>query len=227
MELDGVYKQLVLAQEIEQLDEGPGHNPFQRQTSNESRMSLTNRMMRASRISDISALERWERFRQLKYYAEILRKIQELTEEHTKPATLCDIIRFARPEHHLIWIGLIATIIRGCTWPIFSVVYGRLFKSLSASLSSNHASLNHENMINAICFAALGLMAGIATFNSGFFFGQTGEKLTMRLRIESFKVGWEDWGYALIPASISRIYFDKTAAFLIKSFIPLVIWQLD
>jgi hypothetical protein len=43
-------------------------------------------------------------------------------------------------------------------------------------------------MVNAILFVSLGILGGIVTLNSGFFFGKTGERLTMRLRIETFKV---------------------------------------
>lgn len=117
------------------------------------------------------------------------RKLQELAEENTQPASIVDIFKFAKPEHHLIFIGLIATAIRGCVWPVFSIIYGQQFKALSDSLASDHIDeVKHKSVIIAICFAALGLLSAIATFNSGYLFGKTGEKLTMRLRLESFKV---------------------------------------
>jgi hypothetical protein len=115
-------------------------------------------------------------------------KLQELAEEHTEPASIWDIFKFAKPEHNLIFIGLIATAIRGCVWPAFSVIYGQLFKSLSKSLETENPNIDHQITVVAILFVSLGLLSAIATFNSGFMFGKTGEKLTMRLRLESFKV---------------------------------------
>jgi hypothetical protein len=128
----------------------------------------------------------------MNYYFSVLkilfRKLQELAEDHTEPASMLDIFKFAKPEHPLVFVGLLATIIRGCVWPVFSIIYGRTFKSLSKSLETAHPDVSQQMTINSICFAVLGLTSAIVTFGSGFLFGKTGERLTMRLRLESFKV---------------------------------------
>ncbi|KAI6183752.1 Multidrug resistance protein pgp-3 [Aphelenchoides bicaudatus] len=184
MEMNGVYRQLVLAQEIEQLDESFEHarmHSYNRQLSiDSSRMSQRSKKIKASLArSSYGTTEMSD--------IEVQEMLQVLADEKTKPASIWEIFKFAKPEHKLIFIGLLATAIRGCVWPVFSVIYGRLFKSLSKAIASDHSDVNHQNMINGISFAALGFMGCVVTFGSGFFFGKTGERLTMRLRIECFK----------------------------------------
>ncbi|KAI6195927.1 Multidrug resistance protein pgp-3 [Aphelenchoides besseyi] len=114
-------------------------------------------------------------------------KVEETVAETTPSASLARIFRAARPEHPLIFFGLFATLIRGLSWPVFSIIYGRLFNSLTEALSHRKsADFNTQNTINGIAFGVLGAVACICTFFSGYLFGMTGEKLTMRLRIRVF-----------------------------------------
>jgi ATP-binding cassette subfamily B (MDR/TAP) protein 1 len=101
-----------------------------------------------------------------------------------KNATIWRILRFARPEYHLVGPGLLATILRGCSWPVFSIVYGRLFKSLSNALTEKSGM----SMQNFGEFLLLGTVAGILTFLSGYFLGTSGEKMTKRMRHQLLSV---------------------------------------
>lgn len=109
-----------------------------------------------------------------------------MEEEHAKEASLLDILRFAKPEHKVIILGLFFTILRGMSTPIFSIVYGRLFLSLSSAFASHGKDISTENIINSASFASLGLFAGLTTFFSGSLFGFTGERMSKRLRIRVF-----------------------------------------
>jgi ABC-type multidrug transport system fused ATPase/permease subunit len=113
-------------------------------------------------------------------------KMEELKEQSAKEASLLDIWQFSKPEQGVILIGLLCTFMRGLSTPVFSILYGRLFNSLSNVFSSKPADITHENLVNAISFALLGFFAGLTTFFSGALFGYVGEKLSKRLRTNVF-----------------------------------------
>ncbi|VDM80176.1 unnamed protein product [Strongylus vulgaris] len=47
--------------------------------------------------------------------------------DKTSNASLRDILLYAKPELPMAFVALIITLLRGCSWPIFSVIYGKLF----------------------------------------------------------------------------------------------------
>jgi ATP-binding cassette subfamily B (MDR/TAP) protein 1 len=94
-------------------------------------------------------------------------------------------LKFARPEYIFIFPGLLATLLRGCTWPIFSIIYGRLFKLLSAIIATKSGEVPIQNFIE---FFLLGAGSGVVTFFSGYMLGISGEKLTRRMRRQLFEV---------------------------------------
>lgn len=56
---------------------------------------------------------------------------EEREEEHVDPAGLWAIIQFARKEWPLLVIAFVAALIRGLSWPIFSIIYGDMFKVIA------------------------------------------------------------------------------------------------
>lgn len=102
-----------------------------------------------------------------------------------RKASILRILRFARNEYKFLIPGLLTTLLRGCSWPIFSIVYGRLFKSLSDVLIDKSGVMTVERFAE---FIVLGLVAGTLTFSSGFLLGTSGEKLTKRMRYLLFGV---------------------------------------
>ncbi|KAK6732942.1 hypothetical protein RB195_016988 [Necator americanus] len=109
---------------------------------------------------------------------------EDMLEEGAMEASLLDIFSYAKPELPMALVALIITIIRGLTWPLFSIVYGKFFLLLS---SSDPETLASGSVTNAILFMALAFVSGITTFSSGSLFGITGEKMAMRLRMDVFK----------------------------------------
>ncbi|TMS33676.1 hypothetical protein L596_001388 [Steinernema carpocapsae] len=55
----------------------------------------------------------------------------ETSHEKVEPSGIWGIIRFAREEWLMLSIALIGAIIRGLTFPIFSIIYGQMFKTLT------------------------------------------------------------------------------------------------
>ncbi|KAI6211343.1 Multidrug resistance protein pgp-3 [Aphelenchoides besseyi] len=212
----GVYRQLVLAQEIdrtgqddviigdddeEDLINSPKSPNGMKRHWGSNGNKITDSLVESDTISDTKA-ERISRasrriresmasthsFSVTPVSPDVGDKLEEMEEENAEQASLLDIWRFSRSEHCLILTGLLFTLARGFSTPIFSVVYGRLFKALSEAFSSNLSKeeFQRSNLENAITFASLGLFAGITTFFSGFLFGTSGEKMTQRLRTEAF-----------------------------------------
>lgn len=110
-----------------------------------------------------------------------------MEEEKSNEASLLDIWRFSRPQKYVILSGLTCAFLRGFATPIFAILYGRLFKALTAYFSSQHTDIRMENLINTLLFALLGIFAGLTNFASGSLFGYVGEKLSMRLRLSVYE----------------------------------------
>ncbi|KAH7713550.1 P glycoprotein 16 [Aphelenchoides avenae] len=106
----------------------------------------------------------------------------------SKPrASLIDILRFSRPERTHIIVGVLFAVIRGMAWPVWSVIYGRMFLALSQTTVENAKDMTAEYVLSSIAFLVLGIVSGTTGFGSGALLGIVGERMTMRLRMEVFK----------------------------------------
>ncbi|KAK6019454.1 ABC transporter, ATP-binding protein, partial [Ostertagia ostertagi] len=92
---------------------------------------------------------------------------EEADEKKVKGASLLDILKYARQEWCQLAVALILAVVRGMTFPVFSIIYGRMFKTLTSG--SNSEKL-HGAAMNAIWFSLLGVSTGISTMISGYLF---------------------------------------------------------
>lgn len=98
-------------------------------------------------------------------------------------SSFLEILHYARPEWILLIVAIFLSILRGLNYPIFSILYGRMFKILS--MGSNEEK-THNAEINAIYFTILGFASAGVTMGAGCLLGYVGENLTKRIRIRLF-----------------------------------------
>ncbi|WKX90463.1 hypothetical protein Q1695_009368 [Nippostrongylus brasiliensis] len=180
MEKNGLYSELVRAQEIETLEEEEEDSDRElgftshgsKRLERESLIrKLSKRLSRSiSRPSDAVEMD-------------VDNLEEEVKEEKVKGASILDIIKYAREEWLQLAVALVMAVARGMTFPVFSIIYGGMFKTLTSG--SNDEKL-HGAMMNGIWFTVLGLSSGSTLLLSGFLLGKTGETLTKRLRLSLF-----------------------------------------
>ncbi|CAL2049481.1 unnamed protein product [Caenorhabditis brenneri] len=186
---DGIFASMVRAQEIERAKEDTtldddedekDHKAFHRDsvTSVEEReqqqsLARDSTRLRQSMISTTTQVPEWE----------IESAREEMIEEGAMEASLVDIFKYSSPEMRNVLIALVFTLIRGLTWPSFSIVYGQLFKILSAG--GDDVSI--KALLNSLWFLLLAFTSGISTLISGGLLGKAGETMSGRLRMDVFR----------------------------------------
>ncbi|CAJ0607312.1 unnamed protein product [Cylicocyclus nassatus] len=178
MKKEGVYADLVRAQEIEKAEkkveeEEEEFTSFGAKTQKQNGLirKLSRRLSRA--VTNTSESKKLE-----------LDELQEeISAKNTHNASILDIIKHARAEWPQLVVALVFSAVRGMTFPVFSIIYGKMFKTLTAE--TNDEKL-HGAMMNAIWFTILGISSGCSTMLSGFLFGRAGESFTRRLRMSLF-----------------------------------------
>uniref|UniRef100_A0A0N4Z7Z6 ABC-type xenobiotic transporter n=1 Tax=Parastrongyloides trichosuri TaxID=131310 RepID=A0A0N4Z7Z6_PARTI len=179
---DGVYTRLVNAQQIEELNEEHANEDtiselgvISNKISPKFNRSSIKRQSRRLSLSMSLASEGQVELEELK---------DELEEEKVMESSILDIIKFAKEEHIYLIFSTIFSFIRGMTFPVFSIVYGKMFKTLTMSDNDKKLSTAGDD---AVYFTLIGVFSAIATGISGFLISKAGEQMTCRLRISLFK----------------------------------------
>ncbi|KJH46451.1 ABC transporter, ATP-binding protein [Dictyocaulus viviparus] len=187
---DGIYHGMVNNQKIEKGNEDTtlddvtplemqrgflgGRVTSEADLQTTSELSRESTKLRCSMISTSTQEPQWE----------IESARGNMREEGGMEASLLDIFAYAKPELPMAVVAMFFTILRGLTWPIFSIIYGKLFLLMS---DPDPKILADGIIINSVLFMLLAIASGITTFCSGSLYGITGEKMAMRLRMDVFK----------------------------------------
>ncbi|CAB3411421.1 unnamed protein product [Caenorhabditis bovis] len=168
----GIYSQMVKMQEMEK--NNSGEEDVEKKNCEEMQSTRIKMGERLSRAFSLTS-ERLD--------AELERLQAEAERASADESGLLEILQYAKPEWSYMVLALVLSILRGLTFPIFSILYGKMFKTLAAG--SNEEKL-HNAAINSIYFVTLGILSGCVTMAAGCLLGYVGECLTSRLRLQLF-----------------------------------------
>jgi len=103
----------------------------------------------------------------------------------TPPATMSfiELLQLNRKEWHLLLGGTIASAIRGCVTPSFSVVLSQLLGSLSIT---DTTELQKQATLWALIILLIAMAEGVSLYVKAFFFELAGERITLRLRDQCY-----------------------------------------
>uniref|UniRef100_A0AC35GLM7 Uncharacterized protein n=1 Tax=Panagrolaimus sp. PS1159 TaxID=55785 RepID=A0AC35GLM7_9BILA len=175
--VNGFYRKLVSSQEIETLFDEEKLQDSSRVLSS-SRKSSRKESAESASIKSIVGDDNEDDEEASEMHA-LLKK------EGAKPASAFQIIKYAKPELVIAIIGFVLSLVRGASWPLFSVLYGALFKVFSNKTFDSDA----ENIVLwiTIGFIGVGICGGISTWLSGYLLGLVGEKVNVRLRMDVYR----------------------------------------
>eukprot|EP01132_Coremiostelium_polycephalum_P002116 gene2116-2605_t len=180
MELQGYYFRLVEKQNQQQINN----------------ILETGRSRRSSTFSDVNPL--LDNFRPSK--RNVRSNPSQMKNKQKKPKKPQDVpmsrvISYSKPETWLFVFGFIAALGTGMVYPGFSLVFTEIL-TVFQDPDPEYVKTN-ANFI-ALMFLVLAVGAGFSNFFQTFLFSMIGEKLTFRLRRDSFKaimkqdIGWFD-----------------------------------
>ncbi|KAI1707098.1 ABC transporter transmembrane region domain-containing protein [Ditylenchus destructor] len=188
---EGMYRNFVMAQEILCDSQAEGATIFDDSDQIEKSASFSTEPLLESLLATARMARERDQIRysftSVKSISEFDEVMEKLDEDGAKPASVTDILHFSRPEWKLIVVGCALAVLRGASWPMFSVILGRIFMALSQTISQPNGTAAGEALRGSIGFAVLGVVSGLSTFGSGSLMGIVGEKMTMRLRLAVFK----------------------------------------
>ncbi|XP_063233075.1 ATP-dependent translocase ABCB1-like isoform X2 [Bacillus rossius redtenbacheri] len=110
-------------------------------------------------------------------------------------SSIMRLLRLNKPEWHWICVACLTSIVVGCAFPVFAILFGDIIGILA--LSDKDAVREKTNM-HCVYFVVTGAVVGLATFVQIFLFTLAGEILTMRLRKVMFgalvrqEIAWFD-----------------------------------
>ena len=104
------------------------------------------------------------------------------SKEKIKKISLLSIFRMNKPEWKIMLLGGFASAVMGATMPIYAWLFGEVLGILAEEPDIARA----KSVDYAIAFLVVGVVAGIFMFLQALMFAISGEKLTTRIRKDTF-----------------------------------------
>lgn len=110
-----------------------------------------------------------------------------LSSPRIRPSSLFQIYKFAEKEHKIIWIAIIVVALWGLAWPLYTILYALLFRTLSEALDPPK-DIEWQNTRNGLLFLGLGVFGGVFRSIGGSLFGYLGQVISKKMRVKVFEV---------------------------------------
>ncbi|KAI6195157.1 Multidrug resistance protein pgp-3 [Aphelenchoides besseyi] len=167
------YKQLIQAQRVERRPEETKSPKFE--SSGFKRGKFQQSTKSASSVSTY-------------HMTEIEQERSELKAEGGTEASFGQIWSYAKQERKFLGSGIFLAALRGHTWPVYALILGHFFHSMSMALAGgNTETLRINAFIDGGILASLGVVAAILCVVSSILLSVGGERFTKRLRLDVFK----------------------------------------
>ncbi|KAL5491961.1 hypothetical protein EMCRGX_G017341 [Ephydatia muelleri] len=208
----GPYFNLVAAQTVEDIDIVKVSCVFSLSRQLGSPLEakqLTNRHGSGSK-DDTVLLLKDQKSLSGKYMEAEQKKLQELWDKETPVVPLLQILKKNSPEWWMIALGLVGCMGAGAVMPAISIFFGKL---LAVFANPPEMVLSRVHPWAGL-FLVLAFVTGTANFLKVVFFTVSGERLTARLRSESFhamlkqEIGWFDNERNSTGALVTRLSND-------------------
>ncbi|KAK9687675.1 hypothetical protein K7432_014694 [Basidiobolus ranarum] len=183
IEAQGAYYKLVELQKISKKSDEPRATPPPEDTDINAMKSIDSELRRKTTIQSI---------RSAKNQANVENGDEDKV--HSLPYVIYRVFKLSKPELPYMLVGFIGAIVTGAISPIFSI----LFSKIMAAMALQGDALIKELNFWASMFLVVAIVAFIANTAQGTFFGIAGERLTERIRSQTFsailhqEIGWFD-----------------------------------
>ena len=140
----------------------------------------------------------------------------EEKEETPDQVPFMQVLRMNWDERYYIVLGILGSLISGCSSPAFAILFGEIMGVLDPI---SHPSLQETKRVcnlYSILFLVIGIVMGAGCFLQAFAFSVSGEYLTSRLRVLSFEsmlrqeIAWFDDARNSIGSLCSRLSADAS-----------------
>nr|XP_057939637.1 ATP-dependent translocase ABCB1-like isoform X2 [Doryrhamphus excisus] len=109
---------------------------------------------------------------------------KRVDDDKVPPVSFLEVMRLNLPEWPYILFGVVCAVLNGVMQPMFDVILAKFIVVFS---HSDQEGIRKQTVVLSLMFVVIGVVSFLTTFLEGFCFGKSGEILTMKLRLASFK----------------------------------------
>ncbi|KAM4688619.1 ATP-binding cassette sub-family B member 5-like [Discoglossus pictus] len=172
MEKQGLYYSLASAQSINVANDNETTEHIQSGTHRRPSQGLASRYLNSKNTAMSYEMSEEEE------------KKTELEETDLPEVSFLKLLKLNKSEWPYILFGTLAAAVNGSMQPTFCIFFAKFIVIFA---TNDSLKIRHEVNIYSIIISSLSVVAFVTYFLQGFFFGKSGEELTMRLRQMSFK----------------------------------------